>query len=120
MWAAWKLRARGYLLKSDAKEDLYAAVKSVAERRPFFTASVSKMLLESYLGSNRQEEPLTNQERVIVQLVAGGKSNKEIARILNLSVKTVETHRSNAMDKLGISSLGELVRYAIRTKLAEP
>jgi DNA-binding NarL/FixJ family response regulator len=78
------------------------------------------VLLETYLGSNRQEEPLTNQERVIVQLVAEGKSNKEIARIINLSIETVETHRSNAMDKLDISSLAELVRYAVRTKLAEP
>ena len=79
------------------------------------------MLLKSYLTSERAEpDPLSGQERVIAQMVAEGKSNKEIARIVNLSVKTVETHRARVMDKLGFSSLAELVRYAVRTKLTEP
>ena len=112
---------RGYLLKSDAKRDLYAAVESVAERRPFFTGSVSKVLLNSFLASERtQPDPLTSRERVIAQLIAEGKTNKEAARILSLSVKTIETHRANLMDKLGVSSTAELVRYAVRTKLIEP
>jgi DNA-binding NarL/FixJ family response regulator len=117
----FEVGARGYLLKSDAKEDLYAAVESVAEHRPFFTRSISRMLLDAYLASERVEsDPLTSRERLVVQMIAEGKTNKETARELNLSVKTVETHRSNAMEKLGVSSLGELVRYAVRTKLVEP
>jgi DNA-binding NarL/FixJ family response regulator len=117
----FEVGARGYLLKSDAKEDLYAAVESVAEHRPFFTRNVSKMLLDTYLASERAEcDPLTSRERLVVQMIAEGKTNKETARVLNLSVKTVETHRSNAMEKLGVSSTAGLVRYAVRTKLVEP
>ena len=93
---------RGYLLKSDAKQHLYAAVESVAERRPFFTGSISKMLLDSFVTGERAElDPLTSKERVITQLIAEGKNNKVMACILCLSVKTVETHRRNVMDKLG-------------------
>jgi DNA-binding NarL/FixJ family response regulator len=112
---------RGYLLKSDAKEHLYAAVEAVAEGRSFFTGSVSTRLLDSFLTSERtQPDLLTGKERVVAQLIAEGKSNKESARILNLSIKTIETHRANTMNKLGISSTAALVRYTVRTKLIEP
>jgi DNA-binding NarL/FixJ family response regulator len=96
------------------------AVEALAEQRPFFTASVLKRLLDSYLSTERVDaDPLTNQERLVVQLVAEGQTNKEIARIMNLSVKTVETHRAAAMSKLGCSSIADLVRYAVRSRLAE-
>ena len=111
---------RGYLLKFDAKQHLYAAIESIAERRPFFTGRISKMLLDSFVTGERAElDPLTSKERVITQLIAEGKSNKEMACILCLSVKTVETHRRNVMDKLGSFSVAEVVRYAVRTKLIE-
>lgn len=112
--------ARGYLLKSHAKHDLSAAIETVAQRKPFFTGSISTTLLRSYLATERADsDPLTRQERFIVQLIAEGKSNKETASILNMSVKTVETHRAAAMDKLGVSSVAGLVRYAGRTKLVQ-
>jgi DNA-binding NarL/FixJ family response regulator len=112
--------ARGYLLKSHAKHDLYAAIETVAQRQPFFTGSISTTLLRSYLTTERADsDPLTRQERLIVQLIAEGKTNKETANILNMSVKTVETHRAAAMDKLGVSSVAGLVRYAVRTKLVQ-
>jgi DNA-binding NarL/FixJ family response regulator len=113
--------ARGYLLKSDIKQDLYAAIESVAGRRPYFSASISKTLLNSYVSIPRAEsDPLTRRERLVVQLIAEGKTNKQAARVLNMSVKTVETHRAAAIRKLGISSTAGLVRYAVRTKLIEP
>jgi DNA-binding NarL/FixJ family response regulator len=113
--------ARGYLLKSDSKEALYMAVQSVACHQPFFTLSISERMLRSYLSIERADhDPLTPKERHTVQLIAEGKTNKEAARILNLSVKTVETHRRMAMEKLGFSSTAQLVRFAVRAKLAEP
>jgi DNA-binding NarL/FixJ family response regulator len=113
--------ARGYLLKSDIKQDLYAAIESVAGHRPYFSTSISKTLLNSYVSQPRAEsDPLTRRESLVVQLVGEGKTNKQAARVLNMSVKTVETHRAAAIRKLGISSTAGLVRYAVRTKLIEP
>ncbi len=114
--------AKGYLLKSDAARDLVTAVQSLAEGRPFFTAKVSQTLLDSYLHSGlprRVEEKsrLTAREQEIVSLIAEGKSNKEVASILNISVRTVETHRSNIMEKLGIRCVSDLVIFAVRTGL---
>lgn len=112
--------ARGYLLKSDAKCFLVNAVESLAAHRPFFTAKVSETLLESYLTrSSVTETVLTARERSVVQLIAEGHSNKKIADILSISVKTVETHRAAAMRKLNISSAAALVRYAVRNKIVE-
>jgi DNA-binding NarL/FixJ family response regulator len=112
--------ARGYLLKSDAKDLLVNAIESLAAHRPFFTARVSETLLESYLArSSPVETVLTARERSVVQLIAEGHSNKQIANILNISVKTVETHRAAAMRKLNISSAAGLVRYAVRNKIVE-
>jgi DNA-binding NarL/FixJ family response regulator len=116
--------AKGYLLKSDAARDLLAAVQSLIEGRPFFTAKVSQALLDSFLngGAPRRVEErsrLTRREQEIVRLVADSRANKEIATLLNISVRTVETHRSNIMEKLDIHSVSDLVLYAIRNGLKD-
>ena len=114
--------ARAYLLKSDAKQYLIAAVESLADHRPFFTGRVSSncSIRFSRPISGKTEAPLSPRERVIVQLIAEGHSNKEMGEILNLSVKTIETHRAAAMRKLNVTSTAAIVRYAIRNKLIEP
>lgn len=112
--------ARGYLLKSDAKRHLIGAIESLAVHRPFFTAKVSEALLESFLAHpNREGSMLTNRERGVVQLIAEGYTNKQIANVLGISLKTVETHRATIMRKLNLSSSASLVRYAIRNKIVE-
>ncbi|HKX32111.1 MAG TPA: response regulator transcription factor [Blastocatellia bacterium] len=119
--------ARGYMLKSDAGRDLIVAIDALCENRPFFTARVSEIVLEGFLkgtgGSEPQAEalnPLTSREREVMQLLAEGKSNKEVADILNISVKTVETHRSRIMTKLKLHSMNDLVRYALRNQFIDP
>jgi DNA-binding NarL/FixJ family response regulator len=114
--------ARAYLLKSDAKQYLIAAVEALAEHKPFFTGRVSEQLLNSFLASQQKKDEvaLSPRERVIVQLIAEGHGNKEMGEILNLSVKTIETHRAAAMRKLNLKSTAALVRYAIRNRLVEP
>jgi len=112
--------ARGYLLKSDAKDFLLTAVEALAAHKPFFTPKVSEILLDSYLTKGEfGEETLTPRERGVVQLIADGQSKKELARRLDISIKTVETHRASAMRKLNVTSTAGLVRYAIRNKLVE-
>lgn len=114
--------ARGYLLKSDAKRYLIAAIESLSAHKPFFTGKVSEALLAAFLskGGTTSERVLSHREQSIVQLIAEGHSNKEISGVLNISLKTVETHRATAMRKLNISSTAGLVRYAVRNKLVEP
>jgi DNA-binding NarL/FixJ family response regulator len=118
--------ARGYLLKSDAARQLVPAVESLAQRKPFFAGRISEVLLEGFLESGRRNtapsttDRLTSREREIVQLLAEGNSNKAIARRLDLSVKTVETHRAAIMRKLDLHSLADLVRYAIRNQIISP
>jgi DNA-binding NarL/FixJ family response regulator len=114
--------ARAYLLKSDAKHYLIAAVQSLSQKKPFFAGKISEKLLETFLLSqgDRSETTLSPRERVVVQLIAEGHSNKQMSSILSLSVKTIETHRAAAMRKLNITSTAGLVRYAIRNKLVEP
>lgn len=119
--------ARGYVLKSDAGRDLVAAVEALRQHKPYFTSRVSELVLEGYLkGGPRVEQAgatrsrLTPREREIVQLLAEGKSNKEVAVVLGISVKTAETHRTNIMRKLDLHSLSDLVRYAIRNKIVQP
>jgi DNA-binding NarL/FixJ family response regulator len=114
--------ARAYLLKSDAKQYLVAAVESLVNHKPFFTGRVSEHLLTSYLNthSRRGDGGLSPRERMVVQLIAEGRGNKEMAGILNLSVKTIESHRAAAMRKLNVTSTAGIVRYAIRNKLVEP
>lgn len=117
--------ARGYVLKSDAGRLLISAVEALSHHKPFFTAKVSETLLDTYLNSTAKPDEtsvystLTAREREIVQMLAEGKSNKEIGDRLSISVKTVETHRANVMRKLGINSIVELVHYAIRNELVE-
>src|SRR5688572_10559214 len=122
----WLLRdllragARGYLLKSDAERYLFAAVEALIARKPFFTDSASETLLNKFLRAKPKDDVLTNRERGVVQLVAEGLSHKMIASVLNISVKTVETHRGAVMRKLGLTSSAALVRYAVRNRLVEP
>jgi len=117
---ALKAGARGYLLKDSAESDLVRAIRSVAEGKSFFSPAVSKVMLEDYVkklqrtGSEDSYDLLTPREREILQLVAEGKSNKEVANLLHLSVYTVETHRANIMEKLKLKSVPELILYAVR------
>ena len=112
--------ARGYLLKSDAEQHLYSAIEALAVGRTFFTANASDKILDAYLMRSSSAGVLTFRERGIVQLIAEGHSNKAIASILNISIKTVETHRSNVMHKLNFNSTAALIKYAIKNKLVEP
>jgi len=117
---ALRAGARGYLLKDSAEADLIKAVHVVANGKSFFSPSVSRVLLDDYvrkLKRSRTDDAydlLTPREREVLQLIAEGKSNKDIANLLNLSVYTVESHRSNLMDKLNIRGLPELILYAVR------
>jgi len=119
---------RGYILKTDARRDLVNAVVSLSEGRPFFTSKVAEMVLEGYrhrgapanLNDVTLGSRLTPRERQVVQLLAEGKSSKETASALNISIKTAETHRANIMRKLDLHSLADLVRYAIRNRIIEP
>jgi DNA-binding NarL/FixJ family response regulator len=115
--------AQGYLLKSDAGRDLVAAVDSLRQHRPHFTSKVARMVLQGFLRASKEggtAEPLTARERTIIQLLAEGKSNKEVAAELGISVKTAETHRANIMRKLDLHSTSDLVRYAVRNRIIEP
>jgi DNA-binding NarL/FixJ family response regulator len=115
--------ARGYLLKSDAGRDLVAAVDSLRQHRPFFTSAIARMVLQGFLQQGSTEtagapaDPLSAREREIVQLLAEGKSNKEVAAVLGISVKTAETHRANIMRKLELHSTSDLVHYAVRNHI---
>jgi DNA-binding NarL/FixJ family response regulator len=116
--------ARGFLLKTDAARDLVSAIQALQRRTTFFTSSVAEMVLNGFLdgrGDTRKisKERLTPREREVVQLLAEGKSSKEVAVVLNLSVKTAETHRTNVMRKLDLHSVADLVRYAVRNKLVQ-
>ena len=119
--------ARGFVLKSDAARDLVAALEALQTKRMFFTPRVNELLLAGFLekGSaiSRSNPPslpmLTAREREITQLLAEGRSSKEAASLLNLSTKTVETHRSNIMRKLNLHSIRDLVVYAIKNKLIQ-
>jgi DNA-binding NarL/FixJ family response regulator len=116
--------ARGFLLKSDAVRDLVAAVEALRQDKTYFTSKVASIVLEGYLRNDAGAVPtpptpnrLTPREREVVQLLAEGKSTKEVAVALDLSVKTAETHRSNIMRKLGLHSVSDLVLYAVRNNI---
>jgi len=113
---------RGFVLKSDPDDSLMAAVDSLSVNRPYFSRTVSDLLLERFLQTKADEfeGSLTHRERQVVQLIAEGKINKQIGHILDISVKTVETHRASAMHKLNLRTTADLVRYAIRNNLAQP
>ncbi len=112
--------ARGYLLKENADDDLERAIHSVVQGKPFFTPSIAQSLLEDYLRLMRERhvqdsfDLLTERERQVLQLLAEGKSNKEVASVLNVSPYTVETHRTNLMQKLNLHNTAEIVLYAVR------
>jgi len=116
---------RGYVLKSDANRDLVSAVESLGMHRPFFTAKVSEMMMDGLRGDKPREVRsdargrLTGRQREIVQLLAEGKTSKEVAVALNISVKTAETHRANIMRRLELHSVSELVRYAVKNQIIE-
>jgi len=118
--------ARGYVLKSDADESLIAAVESLRQHKPFLASRVTEFVLDDYLrrtdtrDDRVAHDAVTAREREIIQLLAEGKSNKEAASTLGISVKTIEAHRANIMRKLRLHSVSDLVRYAIRNKIAQP
>lgn len=115
--------AKGYLLKDSAEEDLIQAVRIVAQGRPFFSPRITQTLLDDYVRQLRQKglqdsyDLLTEREKEVLQLISEGKSNKEVATILGLSVYTVETHRTNLMQKLNLHNTAEIVLYAVRKKI---
>lgn len=117
---ALKCGARGYLLKDSAEQDLINAIVAVNEGKAFFSPAISKMLMEEYIRQMQGREIedsydlLSNREREILQLLAECRSNKDIAALLNLSLYTVETHRSNILQKLNLHSQAELILYAVR------
>jgi DNA-binding NarL/FixJ family response regulator len=115
--------ARGFLLKSDAGRDLVAAVEALQHRRTFFTPKVAQMMLDGYLRPHESNDSdkcvLTPREREVIQLVAEGKTTKEVATALNLSVKTAETHRTNLMRKLDLHSVADLTLYAVRNGIVQ-
>jgi len=117
---ALKAGARGYLLKESPEADFIQAIRSVSEGKAFFSPTVSRMLVEDYVRQLQDKdiedsyELLTAREREILQLIAEGKSNKDVANMLNLSLYTVETHRSNILEKLNLHNVPELILYAVR------
>lgn len=125
--------ARGFVLKTDAGRDLVSAVEALQSQRTFFTTRVSQMVLNGFLDRDghphsparkieRKDiagDVLTSREREVIQLLAEGKTSKEVAVTLNLSVKTAETHRTNLMRKLGLHSVADLTRYAVRNGIVQ-
>ena len=118
--------AKGFLVKDHADEDIERAIRSVASGRPFFSQSIAETLLEDYVRLMRDRklqdsyELLTDREREVLQLLAEGKSNKEAAAVLKLSPYTVETHRMNLMQKLGLHNTAEIVLYEVRKSIITP
>lgn len=115
--------ARAYLLKDAAESDLLQAIQAVMDGKSYFSPAVSKVLLQDYMrklqrtGAEDSYDLLSLREREVLQLVAAGKSTKEVAGLLNLSEYTVETHRANVMKKLGLHGLAEMILYAVRKGL---
>ena len=115
--------ARAYLLKSATDEDLIPAVRAVASGKPFFSPAVTAVLVEDYIRRLQQRgltdsyHLLTDREKEVLQLLAEGRSNKEVASLLNLGLSTVETHRANLMQKLNLHNTAEIVLYAVRKGL---
>lgn len=118
--------ARGYILKADTSRLLVAAIESLAQHKPFFTGTASEVVLGGFLrpgqpvrSESRNLPRLTAREREIVQMLCEGRTNKEVATALGVSVKTIDAHRANIMHKLNLRSVTELVRYAIRNRIIE-
>jgi len=118
--------ARGFLVKTDAKHQLAAAVDALAQHQPFFAGAVSARILDAFLHPDKHyaktgapADRLTPREREILQLIAEGRSSKDIARLLGLSVKTADAHRANIMRKLDLHSVSEVVLYAVRNQIVQ-
>jgi two-component system, NarL family, response regulator NreC len=115
--------ARGYILKDNAEEHLVQAIRVVAQGKPFFSPVIAQTLLEDYMRNLQQKGQqdsyslLTDREKQVLQLLAEGRSNKDVAQLLDLSVYTVETHRTRIMQKLNLHNTAELVLYAVRKKI---
>jgi DNA-binding NarL/FixJ family response regulator len=119
---AVELGAKGLILKSDAARELVIAVEALQKNATYFRSRMSQAVLRPDLRGNRrslEKETLTPRERQVIQLLAEGKSTKEVASLLNVSVKTAETHRSNIMSKLGLHSVTELVLYAVKNSIVQ-
>ncbi len=115
---ALRAGAKGYVLKTQAAEDLISAIREILRGETYLSAGVAASVVDAVLeNANAAEDPLTARERQILQLVAEGNTTKEIARLLNVSFKTAESHRNNIMKKLDIHEVAGLVRYAIRQGL---
>lgn len=118
--------AKGYLLKDSAEGDILPAVQTVAQGRPYFSPIIAATLLDEYLQTMKKNhvtdsyDLLTPREKEVLQLLAEGKSNKEVAGMLNLSPHTVESHRNNLMQKLNLHNTAELVLYAVRKNIVAP
>jgi len=118
--------AKGFILKTDTNRLLKTAIESLGAHKPFFTSNASDVLLQGYLDPSAKPKEIENQnrlsprEREVVQLLAEGRSSKEVAAKLSVSVKTVEAHRSNVMRKLNLHSVAQIVRYAIRNEMITP
>jgi RNA polymerase sigma factor (sigma-70 family) len=114
---------KGYLLKESAEEDLLSAIKSVANGKPFFSKAINEVLLEDYMRVLKQQglsdtfDLLTAREKEVLQLLAEGRTNKEVATLLDVSPYTVESHRTNLMQKLNVHNTAEIVLYAVRKRL---
>jgi DNA-binding NarL/FixJ family response regulator len=118
--------ARGYVMKSDSDRDLIVAVQAMADHKPFFTSKATELMLTNFCQSGPQPQMkdlaadrLTSREREIVQLLSEGRSSKEVAAVLGISVKTADTHRANIMRKLNLHSVSELVLYAVRNQIIQ-
>ena len=117
--------ARGFILKTDADQNLITTVDTLRQHKPFLTPTVAEFVLDDYVRRGEDAWDLarpavTAREREIIQLVAEGQSNKEVASTLGISVKTIESHRASIMRKLRLRSVSDLVRYAIRNKIVQP
>lgn len=115
--------ARGYVLKSEPEEQIVLAIESLARHRSYFSRNIPASVINGFRAASEivdQSRTLTAREREVIRLIADGKSNKSVAYLLDISIKTVESHRAAAMRKLSVHSTAELVRYAIRCKLISP
>jgi two-component system, NarL family, response regulator NreC len=112
---------RGYVLKNQAATDLVHAIQLVCRNQVYLSPGISRVVVDAYLSkSNLPDDPLSSREHEVLQLIAEGKSTKDVAALLGISVKTAESHRSRLMQKLDIHEIASLVRYAVRRGLVQP
>lgn len=117
---AFESGVTSYISKNDIGDNLISAIEALGEHKPYLTDQISKIVMERYLHPEEETKRLTPRERIILQLLAEGKTNGDVGRLLKLSVRTVEVHRAAVMRKLGLESFADLVRYAIRAGLIAP